>query len=510
MLTNTQPQNSFMKDPIKTYDARWEVSQFTDTEVSRLFEASMGYARLIGVDTLIFARDARLGCARIMEIGIEAAVKFGFHVIACFDPISTPLSYFMAMEQATVRPNTMGLTITASHNPRQYIGVKYTVPGVEAIGYHCGPMGGLTKVRELYHDTTFHLTDSSDGKLEIIDHPASAYIDYTMKLTGISDGELNGLKVILDTFNGSAGPELYRALTRCGVSVIPRRLVPNGEFPTGSPNPTSQHKLDESIALANRENADLIIGIDGDGDRIVFGDREGIFSAGFVMIPILQALADTFISKERAKILYDPKVNPLALAKWTALNTDPVLFRNGHSQIKDFMKQVGALAGAEESGHFYHQLPMKNLLVSGENSLFTILLFLRSVKYQSSILKSVRLMQNQIYTSGEFNYYFSDDVLRDKALAATIKYFMDDQAELYTQSAGGIELEGTVIYKGVHNKQHQIELSQQWYAAYVRTATNENGIIRVYISSSDSIYGASLKAGVLHILKEIFHGEVAE
>lgn len=499
-----------MKDPIKTYDARWEVTQFNDQEVSRLFEATFGYARILGVNSLVFARDARLGAARVMEIGIESAIRFGFRVVACFDPVSTPLSYFMAMQNSRSHQRTMGLTVTASHNPSQYIGIKYTVPGVEAIGYDCGPLGGLTKVRELYHDTGFVMSEVAGGTLELIDHPASDYLQYSMNLAGVGKNDLTGLKIVLDTFNGSAGPELYKALTLCGVTVIPKRLVPNGEFPTGSPNPTSQHKMDETIELAKAVAADLVIGIDGDGDRIVFGDQIGLFSAGFVMIPILQSIVSGSETAEKPKILYDPKVNPLALSKWSELDTDPVLFRNGHSQIKGFMKEVGGLAGAEESGHFYHRLPFNDLQVSGENSLYTILLFLQCVKKEPTILKTVRAMQEQIYTSGEFNYYFPTVELRDMALAEVVQYFSGDGADLFTQSEGGIELEGTVLYKGVSNRQGKIILSQTWYAGYVRTATNENGIVRVYLSSSDAVYGDYIKSAVIQILKHRFKGEEAE
>lgn len=499
-----------MKDPIKTYDARWEVSEFEDREVLRLFEATFGYARLIGVDTLVFARDARLGCARVMEIGLESAVKAGFRVLACFDPISTPLSYFVAMQTGLIHPNTMGLSITASHNPKQYIGIKFTIPGVEAIGYDCGPLGGLTQVKQLYHDKTYIQEIRSGGTLEAITHPAQAYITYTMKLAGVKEGDLEGIKIVLDCFNGSAGPELYQALTRCGAIILPLRLVPNGDFPTGSPNPTSQNKMNPAIALAQQFNADLVLGIDGDGDRIVFGDKSGIFSAGFVMIPILRAILANETGFSKPKILYDPKVNPLALAKWAELKAEPVLFRNGHSQIKGHLKEIGALAGAEESGHFYHQLPLKNLLVSGENSLFTILLFLRSLQQDASIIRQVREMQDLIYTSGEFNFYFPDDRQRDQALAAVLAFFGSEKAELTTKSKTGIELEGTVIYKGVNRNEGAFHLDKSWYAAYVRTATNEKGIVRSYISSSDSQCGEQIRAKIINILKLDFNGSEIE
>ena len=82
-----------MNDPIKIYDARWEVDEFNDDEVRRLFEASFAYARLLKLDTINITRDVRLGAARVMDIAIDSALRAGFLVYACFDAISTPLSY---------------------------------------------------------------------------------------------------------------------------------------------------------------------------------------------------------------------------------------------------------------------------------------------------------------------------------------------------------------------------------------------------------------------------------
>ncbi len=499
-----------VKDPIKVYDARWEVGEFNDQEVQRLFEASLGYARLIGADTLVLTRDARLGCARVMEIGIRVAVEAGFRVFVCFDPISTPLSYFATMQTTVNFPNTMGLTVTASHNPKQYVGIKYTVPSVEAIGYDCGPLGGLKKIKELYHQHDFIPDKRDGGSLTLLKHPADDYIDYSFQLADLKDNELQGLSVILDTFNGSAGPELYRALIKAGVKVIPLRLVPNGDFPTGSPNPTSQNKMNPAMELAKQNHADLIIGIDGDGDRIVFGDQQGAFSAGFVMIPILKSICYAPEGTCRHKVLYDPKVNPNALLKWAELNTEPVLFRNGHSQIKAFMKAAGAIAGAEESGHFYHRLPLGDMEVSGENSLYTILLLLKSVHQDKSIIKEIRNLQDQIYTSGEFNFVFKDDSVRDQAMGKVIELFEGDGARMTSQTANGDDLEGTVVYKGVEHHHGKITLFDDWYAAYVRTATNEKGVVRSYISSCTTEAGEKLRKKIISLLTGQFEGKEIE
>lgn len=499
-----------VKDPIKVYDARWEVSEFNDDEVRRLFEASLGYAAIIGVDTVVLTRDARLGCARVMEIGIKIAVDAGFRVFVCFDPISTPLSYFATMQTTIHFPNTMGMTITASHNPKQYVGIKYTVPAVEAIGYDCGPLGGLKKVKELYHQEAFILKKSSGGSLTILKHPADDYIDYTFQLANLETGGLQGLSVVLDTFNGSAGPEIFRALTRAGVKVFPLRLVPDGDFPTGSPNPTSQNKMNPAIEWAKQQGADLVIGIDGDGDRIVFADQQGVFSAGFVMVPILNSIPEMHNSGIGHKVLYDPKVNPMALQKWVELNAEPVLFRNGHSQIKAFMKSAGAIAGAEESGHFYHRLPFGSMVISGENSLYTILLLLRSILLDRSIIYNIRELQDQIFTSGEFNYAFRDDVIRDQAMRAVITLFEKDGAGLTTHSENGDDLEGTVVYKGVESANGKLALHQKWYSAYIRTATNEKGVVRSYLSSCDHQVGKILQEKIVRMLTDNFSGKEIE
>lgn len=513
---STRPTRSTTRDPIKVYDARWEVKDFDDSEVTRLFEATLAYGRLLGVDTVTLSRDVRLGCPRVLEIGINTAVRMGFRVIACGDAISTPQGYFLALRTSARHPKTMGLAVTASHNPAQYIGVKFTVPTVQAIGLDCGPLGGLAKVREIYHsDEEFPHVDG--GELFLASNPTSEYVDYSLAAAGVKPGELAGITVVLDSFHGSAGPELWHALTMAGVRVVPLRLVPNGEFPTGSPNPTSQGKLERAIELAaslqspvaSHSDA-IVLGVDGDGDRVVFGDRRGILTAGFVTVPILRTLLDDGKIKTGAKVLYDPKVNPLALAEWGRLGVEPVLFRNGHSQIKDYMNQVDALAGAEESGHYYHELRYQHLKISGENSILTILLFLKSVKRNPGLMQQLWKLQDQVFTTGEFNYQFADDTVRDQALAAAIAQFKSDGATIQTETADGIDLEGTVVNRGVGLSPGSVALADRWYSGYFRVATNEKGVVRSYLSTGDANFGRELESRTRKLLEQNLAGRVID
>jgi phosphomannomutase len=493
-------------DPIKVYDARWEVQEFDDQQVRRLFEATLIYARQLGVDSLTLCRDARLGAGRVMELALDVAVRMGLSVFCRTEPVSTPQSYFTTLWVSQQRRNTMGLTITASHNPAAYIGVKFTVPIVHAIGADCGPMGGLTRIREIYHGRDA-ASPKAGGSLTLLDL-SREYIEFSMKQAGVAPGTLNGLGVVLDTFNGSAGPELHRALSLAGVRVEPIRLVPDGHFTTGSPNPTSQGKMTRAVELAAEKGCQAVIGIDGDGDRIVFGSPRGILTAGVAFVPILRACGIT--PQAPVPVLYDPKVSPLALAEWGRLGAKCVLFRNGHSQIKDYMTRIGALAAAEESGHYYHRITMGDLTISGENSLMTVLLFLQALRREPSLMERLWEIQGRIFTTGEFNYQFDSDATRDKALEAVVRHFVNEGAGQATATPDGIDLQGTCLSRGVGLDPGAVRLDPGWYSGYLRIATNEKGVVRSYFSAGDRPSGQRVEQAARTILEREFSGRVID
>ena len=228
------------------------------------------------------------------------------------------------------------------------------------------------------------------------------------------------------------------------------------------------------------------------------------------MIPIINTLLEKLENPVAVKILYDPKVNPLALEKWSRLNVEPVLFRNGHSQIKQHIKSIGAFAGAEESGHYYHSLKLGNLEIAGENSLFTILLLLRTVNKNKAVISQVRAMEDQVYTSGEFNFHYTDNQIGMKAMDAVLSFFKSDGAVMTTSSEDGVDLEGTVVYKGIEFRNGKVELDKAWYSAYVRSATTEKGVVRSYVSSGTPHYGVQIKETLEKILKSDFGGKEIE
>jgi len=487
------------RDPIRVYDARWEAEEFSREEVARLVEATLIYGRLLGVDTVTICRDARFGCAPLMELAADIALGSGFDVVLCLDPVSTPQSYFVTYHVSQTCPRTMGLTFTASHNPAGYVGLKVVVPPVQAIGMDCGPLGGFRKIREIYHggDT---LARVRRARLRVRSL-AREYVDFSLRTAGLTDGCLEGIPVVFDFFSGAAAPEMMDALQRAGASVVPLRLVPDGSFPGGSPNPASAGKMEAAVTAAREAGGSVVVGTDGDGDRLVFGDENGIFSAGIAAIPILAQVISERKDPGPAQVLFDPKVSPPALAEWTRLGVTPSLFRNGHSQIKERMRCMEAIAAVEESGHFYHRLAGGGPPIFVENSLVTILLFLRSARERPSLLRELRKLQDRVFTTGEFNFQLQDDRSRDAAMSEVLRGFRDDGADIVSRTADGVDLEGFHVSRGVDSRTGVLQ--DGWYQAYLRVATNEKAVIRSYVSAADPGIGQGWEQRIRHTLSAL-------
>ncbi|NOY09702.1 MAG: hypothetical protein GXP33_12775 [Spirochaetes bacterium] len=497
-------------DPIKVYDARWETDEFSKQEIMRFFESVYIYGRELGADTVTITRDARNGAGEVMEIAADIGVDSGFNVYLCTDPASTPMSYYFALKTSLKHPKTMGLTITASHNPGNYIGLKITVPVVRAIGLDSGPLGGFTRIREIYYSRE-KLSCSRKGGLVIV-NPLEEYITYSMEKAGVNKNSLKGITVVLNSFSGSAGPELFKAYRYAGIRVFPLLLIPDGNFPAGAPNPISRGKMDSAVSAAHRNKGAIVIGTDGDGDRIVFGNERGILNAGFASLPIVYSLikgagqtaAETVRGKGyENRIIYDPKVSPLALFEWKNAGITPYLFRNGHSQIKEYMNTVKAVAAVEESGHFYHNLSLNSISMYGENSIFTTLLFLKAFKDNPSIIDRLRALQDSVFTTGEFNFKFKNDRTRDTALKKITGTFeKEENVETAYSTKEGIDLQGTVISRGLNLNSPGKKLTGTWYSGYFRSSTNEKAILRAYISASNAGIGRQIERKVMEISKQ--------
>ena len=237
-----------------------------------------------------------------------------------------------------------GVMVTASHNPKEYTGMKIVRRGALPVGGESG------------------LLDVRDRAVALGDVPAGgaagaiseydiwpAYVDRVLSFVDVS--ALRPLKVVIDAANGMAGTMLPRVLERLPIEAVRCYFEPDGSFPNHEPNPLLPENREFIVGKTLEEGADLGVAFDGDADRCFFVDDSGEFVPGDFATALL---AESVLEKEPgAKIIYDVR------ASWAVPETieraggTALVNRVGHAYIKHRMRKEDAAFGGEVSGHYY-------------------------------------------------------------------------------------------------------------------------------------------------------------
>ena len=238
-----------------------------------------------------------------------------------------------------------GIAVTASHNPKDYTGMKIVRRGALPVGGD----SGLPEIR----DRALGLSGPDGGGTAAMAETVDIYPAFVDKvLSFIEPEEVKPLRVVIDAANGMAGAMLPPILDRLPSS---RRSAasssPTGRSRTMSPTRSSPRTASSSSPRSREEQADLGIAFDGDADRCFFVDDAGEFVPGDFVTALL---AESMLEKEPdAKIIYDVR------ASWAVRDTIeraggvPLVNRVGHAFIKHRMREENALFGGEVSGHYY-------------------------------------------------------------------------------------------------------------------------------------------------------------
>jgi len=341
---------SFLRDAMiaptgfREYDARWKYPQ--EINLPGITALGLGIGTQMhrrGIKPVIAVgndyRDYSLSIKNALIIGLMQA---GIHV-KDIGPALSPMAYF-AQFHLDVPAVAM---VTASHNPNGWTGVK--------MGFERPLTHGPEEMGEL-KDIVLNGKGkpASGGAYEFVDGVKDAYLDDLVRDFRMS----RRLKIVCATGNGTAGafaPELFE---RMGVEVVASHNTLDYTFPNYNPNPEAMEMLHDMAATVKESGADLALGFDGDGDRCGVVDNEGeeIF-ADKVGVILARSLSKKY-----------PNATFVADVKSTGLfASDPALQKNGvkadywktgHSHMKRRVKEIGALAGFEKSGHYFLSEPV--------------------------------------------------------------------------------------------------------------------------------------------------------
>jgi phosphomannomutase len=283
-------------------------------------------------------RDMRLSSPSMAEAAIRGAAEAGAEVLD-LGMIGTEMLYFAVGELGL----DGGLTVTASHNPKQYTGMKIVRRGALPVGGE----SGLMDVRDRAIAAAWR--DAAPGRVEAVDIWPQ-YVDRVMSFIDVS--QVKPLKVVIDAANGMAGAMLPPVLERLPmVEVVRCFFEPDGSFPNHEPNPLLPENREFIVEKTRTEGADLGVAFDGDSDRCFFVDDTGVFVPGDFVTALF---AEAVLAKEPgAKIIYDVRASRAVPETIERDGGEALMNRVGHAFIKARMRKDHAAFGGEVSGHYY-------------------------------------------------------------------------------------------------------------------------------------------------------------
>lgn len=295
-------------------------------------------------------RDARLHSLSLSNSLIEGIRSCGANVVD-MGLAPTPIGYYS--EAAGVPhyltkylPVTAAMIITASHNPSQYNGLKMTY-AKQTLGE-----AEIKKVKELTEEEyKLNIPPVSGGILAEYDLIPDYINDMKKRFGRIGDG----IKVVVDSANGTGGvvaPKLYRAL---GCEVIELYSLPDGRFPHHHPNPSDEKTLADIKKAVLANNADIGIAFDGDSDRIGVITPDGNALTGDKLLLIY---AEDIIKEYNSKgikpsVVSEVKCSQILYDKINEMGGVAIMAKTGHGYIKSKMRETGAVLAGEMSGHTF-------------------------------------------------------------------------------------------------------------------------------------------------------------
>ncbi|WP_026760890.1 phosphomannomutase/phosphoglucomutase [Selenomonas ruminantium] len=237
-----------------------------------------------------------------------------------------------------------GIMITASHNPKEYNGMKF-------VRQEAKPISGDTGLRELEAQVAggeLPAMAETAGKVEKFDI-TEEYVKHILSYVDMS--KLKPLKVVVNAGNGAAGPILDVMEKYLPFELVKVYHQPDGSFPNGVPNPLLPDNREATAKAVRESGADAGVAWDGDFDRCFMFDEQGNFIEGYYMVGFL---AKAFLQKNAGeKIIYDPRLTWNTEEIVTANGGVPVISKSGHAFIKEKMRAENAIYGGEMSAHHY-------------------------------------------------------------------------------------------------------------------------------------------------------------
>ncbi|MDO8860174.1 phosphomannomutase/phosphoglucomutase [Haliea sp. E1-2-M8] len=317
----------------RAYDIRGNAdSELGDTAVDLIGRAIGTLAAEKNEDTLVVGCDGRESSPRIKQALIQALLGAGRQVID-IGLVPTPLLYYATRKL----DSRSGVMVTGSHNPAADNGLKIVLKNHSIAG------GLVQRIRESALEANFCEGQGTLSHTDLL----PAYLDEVVRDIALPVP----LKLVIDAGNGATSELAPRLFTELGCEVVPLFCDIDGSFPNRSPDTSRENNLAALVETVVREQADLGIAFDGDGDRIaVVTDSGRILRTDQLLMLYVQ---DVVSRNPGTDVVFDIKCSRNLAQLVVTHGGRPVLSKTGHAFMKEKMAETGALLGGEFSGHIF-------------------------------------------------------------------------------------------------------------------------------------------------------------
>ncbi len=369
----------------KSYDIRGVYGDSIDQDIA--YKIGKAFAEFVSDETIIVGHDGRVSNIEMLD-AFTSGIKSINKEIIYVGLVPTDTVY--SLSGLLKKP---GAIITASHNPKNYNGLKLCNAGAIPIGENSGLMD-IKKLADRNVEIRiekFKINDKYLGN-EYYEHLKNLVSpeSISQKLNFGIDGGNGVFGAVFDTLNN-----IYK------FNVKSIYLEVDGNFPNHPADPSDESNLTDLKNLVIDNDLDFGIAFDGDADRGVFIDNLGRVISGSMMTVLISEFLSS--QKNKFRVVHNVNVSPHALKMMKNNNIELYKCKVGHSNIKKMMRDVDADFGGEHSAHFYYR---DNFYA--DSAILTLLIFMKLLSNNKEKLSSIIDNYNFPPSSGEINFYVED------------------------------------------------------------------------------------------------------
>jgi len=370
----------------KAYDVRATYPDQINEEI--FYKIIQAYVKLFHPKKVVVGKDVRESGPALSKAVINAFTDAGVDVID-IGTVSTD-EYYFAVGSIDCDG---GVTISASHNPREWNGLNFCKREAEPLSSE----SGLFDIRDEVLKDFSPIKSDKKGSVSTKD----VSVEFIKK--SLSEVNYKLFKPVKLVANANFGVDVLLLKKAIELYNLPITLVtinaePDGTFPKGPPNPLLPENRKEFLELLVKEKADLGVSWDADGDRCFFADEKGNFIEGYFTTAILSK--EILEKSPGGKVIIDPRLVWATSEQIKSSGGIPIICRPGMTIIADRMKKEGAVFAGEMSSHFY----FKNNYFR-DNGLMPLFLILEMMsKYNATLSQLAKPYTSKYFTPGELNF----------------------------------------------------------------------------------------------------------